>query len=445
MGIILKKLLNLSLIALLLFALAACSKPGAQTGGEASIETAKSSSAKETAKEEITPEEGAKLVLWDNKDEEGEWAKYVTKEFTKKYGIPVKYANVNHTDAPVKLETDGPAGLGADVFNAAHDHLGKMSKAGLVYDNYYADEYKERFMDGANTAVSAKDEEGKLKTFGYPLNIEGVALFYNKTLLDEMGFKPAETMEELIKQSKEFQKKHLGSYGFMIEPGNFYLIHGFVGGYGGYIFGDKNTDPNEIGLNNEGSLKAAKLMQRIRDEILPLKKEDLTGDVINSYFTEGKLLYNITGPWMVKSYTEAKVNFGITTLPKLDNGEVPTTFSGSKAYYVNAYSKFPQAATLLAKFATSDEMLLKRYEMTGQLPPSKALLENETIKQDKIKYTFLEQAQYSISMPNIPEMQNVWGAEEVAYTAIWNKAAEPQTALDKGVQQIKDAIKSQTK
>jgi arabinogalactan oligomer/maltooligosaccharide transport system substrate-binding protein len=158
-----------------------------------------------------------------------------------------------------------------------------------------------------------------------------------------------------------------------------------------------------------------------------------------------KLLYNISGPWSVKGYQEAKVNFGVITLPELENGEVPTTFSGTKGYYVNSYSKYPQAATLLAKFATSDEMLLKRFELTGQLPPSNALLENETIKADKLNHSFLEQAQHSIPMPNIPEMQTVWGSMEMAYTAIWNKAAEPKDALDKGVQQIKDAIKSQTK
>jgi arabinogalactan oligomer/maltooligosaccharide transport system substrate-binding protein len=151
------------------------------------------------------------------------------------------------------------------------------------------------------------------------------------------------------------------------------------------------------------------------------------------------------GPWAVKGYQEAGVNFGIKTMPTLDNGEVPTTFTGTKAYYVNAYSKYPQAATLLAKFATSDEMLLKRYELTGELPPSNALLENETVKADEFNYAFLQQAQYSIPMPNISEMQTVWGAMDVSFTAIWNNGADPKEALDKGVQQIKEAIESQTK
>jgi arabinogalactan oligomer/maltooligosaccharide transport system substrate-binding protein len=176
-----------------------------------------------------------------------------------------------------------------------------------------------------------------------------------------------------------------------------------------------------------------------------MKKEDITADVITSHFNEGKLLYYFSGPWAVKGHEEAGVNFGVTTLPKLENGEVPQTFTGTKGYYVNAYSKYPQAATLLAKFATSDEMLLKRYELTGQLPASNGLVENETIKSNELNSAFLEQAKYSIPMPNITEMQTVWGGMEVAYTAIWNNAAEPKASLDKGVQQIKEAIESQTK
>jgi arabinogalactan oligomer/maltooligosaccharide transport system substrate-binding protein len=111
-------------------------------------------------------------------------------------------------------------------------------------------------------------------------------------------------------------------------------------------------------------------MERMHDELLPLKNEDITGDMISSMFNEGKLMYRISGPWDIKNHKDAKVNFGVTTLPTLENGETPKSFSGVKAYYVSSFSKYPKAATLLAEFATSDEMLMKRYEMTGQLPPN---------------------------------------------------------------------------
>lgn len=442
-----KNSLKLLLIMMLLVVLAACSKPGdvevKDEQGQGGNEENKEDASNEVVA--LEPEEDAELVIWANSEgEEGEWIRYVAEKFTEEYGFPVTLEEVAHTDAPGKLQTDGPAGLGGDVFMAPHDHVGNMNTAGLIYENYFADEYNERFMESAMQGVSIVTD-GELKTFGYPLAIETVALYYNKDLLDAMGFEPAETMEELIEQSKKFMDQSPGSYGFMLEPGNFYFTHAFLGGYGGYIFGDNNTNPEDLGLNNEGSIKAGELMQTIHNELLPIKKEDITGDVIGSYFNEGKLLYNMTGPWALKGHLEAGVNLGVITMPKLENGVVPTTFSGVKALFVNSYSKYPKAATLLAKFATSDEMLLKRYEITNQLPPSKTLLESEEIKKNEYNIAFLEQAQYSISMPNIPQMEVVWGGMEVAFTAIWNGSEQPKSALDKGAKQIREAIDSQMK
>lgn len=437
-----KKSLSVILVFMLIV-LAACSKPGSSSTGGNEASSDSSNDSKQENSAEIEPEDGAELVMWTNGDEEAEWSKFVAEKYTDKYGVPVKIEEVSHVEAAGKLETDGPAGLGGDVFTGAHDHVGTMNAAGLIYENYFADEYKQRFMEGAITGVSSKTDE-EMKVYGYPVGIETIGLFYNQDLLDEMGFKPAETMDELIDQSKQFMENNPKSYGFMVEPGNYYLVHGFLGGYGGYIFGEDNTNPEDIGLNGEGGLKAAELMTKIHDEILPLKKEDITGDVISSQFNEGKLLYYITGPWAVKGHQDAGINFGVKTMPLLDNGEHPQTFSSVKSLFVNAYSKYPKAATLLAQFATSDEMLLERYEMTGQLPPVKTLMENETIKADEMNAAFLEQAQYSISMPNIPAMQHVWASMEVAFTALWNGQSEPKEALDKGVQQIKDAIASQT-
>lgn len=446
-----KNYLRIILILTLLVVLAACGKPGGteeeDVEGKGGAGDNKDSSSENTSDEvgELEPEEDAELVVWANDETgEGEWIHYVAEKFTEEYGFPVTIEDVGHTDAPGKLETDGPAGLGGDVFTAPHDHVGNMNTAGLIYENYFADEYNDRFMESAMQGVSIVSE-GELKTYGFPLAIETVALYYNKDLLEDMGFEPAETMEELIEQSKKFMEKNSGSYGFMLEPGNFYYTHAFLGGYGGYIFGDNNTNPDDLGLNNEGSIKAGELMKTIQNELLPIKNEDITGDVIASYFNEGKLLYNMAGPWALKGHLDAGLNLGVKTMPKLENGVVPTTFSGVKAFFVNSYSEYPKAATLFSKFASSDEMLLKRYELTNQLPPSIALLESEEVKEDEYNIAFLEQAQYSISMPNIPAMESVWGGMEVAFTAIWNGSEEPKSALDKGTSQIREAIDTQTK
>jgi len=429
-------------ITLVMSLLAACSKPPSATPPQATQAPSNqptNAGGNEQGNEEtdeIVPEEGAQLLLWDNEDQEGEWAKFVAEEFTKKYGIPVKYENVKHTDAPGKLQTDGPAGLGADIFLAPHDHTGSMAAAGLIMENFFPEEYTETNIDAA---INGTTVNGKL--YGYPVSIETYALFYNKDLVTKVP----ETWDELIEQAKAFNDSKAQKYGFMMEAGNFYYTYSFIGGYGGYVFGENNTNPQDIGLNTEGAIKAGELMKRLQTEVLPIKKEDISYDVKQEAFNDNRLLFNIDGPWALASHREKGVNFGVAPLPKLDNGEYPTSFSGVKQYLVNAYTKYPNAASLYAQFATSDEMLLKRYEMTGQIPTRKTLLENETLMKDEVGMAFLEQATNAVPMPNIPEMQYVWGPMETAFTAIWNGLDEPKAALDAGVAQINDAIQNAQK
>ncbi|GBF10635.1 maltose ABC transporter substrate-binding protein [Tepidibacillus sp. HK-1] len=425
-----KKFLSLMLVFALVLSLAAC---GSGTKEEPTTKPADDQQ-NQAATEEIKPEEGAKLVLWESGDKAGEWAKFVASEFEKKYGVPVKYEEVGRVDAPGKLKTDGPAGLGADVFVAPHDHLGELISGGLILENFWPEEYQNDFMDAAITGTTS---DGVL--YGYPTAIQTYALFYNKDLVKKIP----ETWDELIAQSKEFTDPKANKYGFMMEVGNFYFVYSLIGGYDGYVFGQNNTDPSDLGINSEGAIKAGQLLQRIHNEILPLKNEDMTYDVKQSLFNEGKLMFNMDGPWAVDAHRQAGVNFGVAPLPKLDNGKYPTSFSGIQAAFVNAYTKYPNAASLLAKFMSSEEMLLKFYEMTGELPPRKSLIEKPEIKDNEITAGFLKQAERSIPMPNIPEMQSVWTPAGAAFVTIWNDNTDVKTALDAAVQQIKEGIATQ--
>ncbi|XID90387.1 extracellular solute-binding protein [Paenibacillaceae bacterium WGS1546] len=425
-----KKLSIALLSVLLVFVATACS------GGSSSQESAMPSSPQAsadpspTASGEPEIEKDASLVVWDNGDQEGDWTKYAAERFTAEYGVPVKVERVGFTDAPVKMQTDGPAGVGADVFAAPHDHVGSMVQMGLILENFYPDEYELDFMPAA---VSGASTGGVL--YGYPNSIDTFALYYNKDLVKTVP----KTMDELVEQSKAFTDRGAGKFGFMIDQ-NFYWGYALFGGYGGYIFGNGNTDPNDIGLNNDGAVKAGQWLQKLHQEVLPLKAEDMPQDKISSLFNEGKLLFKWDGPWAEKAHRDAGINVGIAPLPQLDNGQYPATFSTVKGYYVSAYTNYPEAASLFAKFLTSKDMLLKRFEMTGQVPPRQDMTDAQQVKDNPSAASFLEAAQHAVPIPNIPEINAVWGPMGVAMVSMWNDGTDPQKALDTAVQQIRDAM-----
>ena len=397
---------------------------------EAGAEVTESSGSEAAA---LQPEPGAKLKIWDSEGPEGDWLKKVTKQFTEKYGIEVTYEPVGHTDSPGKMKTDGPAKLGADVFSAPHDHLGEMVASGLVYPNDV--EKPGEFLDAA---VQGTSYDGAW--YGYPVAIETYGLFYNKDLVKD----PPKTFDELISFSKQFTDVKNKKYGFMMEVGNFYFAYAFLSGYGGYVFGNNGTDKNDIGLNSAGAVEGMKFHQRLK-EIQPLNTADINYDIKKALFNEGKLAFNIDGPWAVSGHKEAGVNFGVAPLPLLPNGQHPASFSGIRAFYVNSYTDYPNAAKLLAQFLTSKELLADRFTSTSQMPPRKDLMDDPAIKNDPLISPFLEQAQYAQAMPNIPEMGAVWAPMGTALDENWNKGGDPQVLLDNAVKAIKDALATQSK
>lgn len=379
--------------------------------------------------EEIKPEEGASLVVWESDGPELEYLKFVAQEFEKKYGVKVKAEPVSHTDASGKIAQDGPAGVGADVFAAPHDHVGKMVSAGLIQPVGNQDDIRNRFVQAAIDGVSF---EGTV--YGYPTGIETYALFYNKDIVKEVP----KTFEEIVEFAKTYNNPKEKKYALMWDVGNFYFTYPFFTAFGGYVFGDNGTNKDDIGLNNDGAVEGMKYFAGLR-KIFDVKQKDANYQFMDGQFAAKKAAMIINGPWAVAGYQKAKVNFGVAPLPTM-NGKQPITFSGIRGLYVSSFTKYPNAARLFAEMATSDEMLAKRFEITKQIPPAKAVMDKPEIKDDPIVSGFMAQAQNAVPMPSIPQMGLVWEPMGAALSTIWDGKEDPKTALDKAVKTIKDAI-----
>ncbi|RAV19661.1 maltose ABC transporter substrate-binding protein [Paenibacillus contaminans] len=409
--------------------LPACGKsvspPAAQEQGGTSEGTVK--------QEGLKPETGAQLLVWESKGPELDYLKAVAEQFEKDYGVKVKVEPVPAIDSVKKLTTDGPAGIGADVFSAPHDHLGNAVMAGLVLENDVFDEKtKNEYMTSAIEGVS---NNGAL--YGFPTAIDTYALFYNKSLMPTAP----KTYEEIVKFAATYNDPKNKKYAFMWNVGQLYQTYSFLAGYGGYVFGNNGTDANDIGLNNEKSVEGAKYVQSLK-QILPLNTNDINDNIITGFFQEGKTAAVINGPWLQSSLTQVGFEYGVAPLPLLPNGQHPKSFSGIRGLYVNSYTKYPAAAKLFASYATSKPNLSKRFEMTKQLPPRKDLMDDPIITKDANASAFLEQAKYSTPMPSIPEMGNVWVPAGTALATLWNDNKDPGTVLNSAVDQIKTAIKT---
>jgi len=400
-------------------------------GSQSSGNTGSGSSNEDADEDELQPEPGAKLVVWESKEEKP-FIEAVGKKFEELYGVPVVVEEVPGGDQGGRLATDGPAGLAADVLTMPHDHIGPAVTAGLILPNDYFEE--ETRASAVESALIASTYNGIL--YGYPKSVETYALFYNKDLIAN----PPKTWQEVIDFAKGFNNVSNNQYAIMWEIGNFYFGYPYVSSYGGYIFGNDGSDPNDLGVNSAGAVKGFEMFKSLRD-ILPLNTGDVTWDVKTQLFLDGKLAINVDGPWAVANFRD-KVNFGIAPLPAMEDGTPMISFSGVKSYYVNSYSKYPNAARLFAHFASSKENQLLNYEMTGIIPANKEAGEDQKIKSDPIISGFFEQFVNSHPMPSIPEMQSVWEPMAAALTTVWNDQADAKATLDTAAQTIRERIQS---
>ncbi|MWC30840.1 sugar ABC transporter substrate-binding protein [Paenibacillus sp. MMS18-CY102] len=438
-----KLLMTLVAMAMLTVPLAACgsdSKKDEPKQTTAGTETPKTDDAEKPAEdpaaaatEDVKPEEGAKLVVWAAQEQK-DYLIEMGKEFEAKYGIKVEYQKVGSSDALNKVQKDGPAGVGADIFMLAHDQVNRAVQAGVVLPNdYYEEDTKANFVETAVNAVTGTD--GVL--YGYPRNIETYLLFYNKNLV-----KPEDlaTWDSIKAFSKAYNNPAEKKFGIMWKLDDTYFNYGFIGGSGGYVFGKNNTDPTDIGLNNEGSVEGIKFMQSMK-EVMPFKVADATSDVKTDLFQKGKLAIDMDGIWQLGTFTKEKLGFdvGAVPLPPMPNGKSPKPFAGVQSYFVSAFSQYPNAARLFAHFVSSQEAAVKMYQMTGTVSARKGLDTDPAFQNDLVK-AFMEQFKNVEPMPSIAESGSFWTAMGPVYPAIWDKNADVKATLDKAVTDMKTLI-----
>ncbi|MDR6224965.1 extracellular solute-binding protein [Desmospora profundinema] len=381
-----------------------------------------------------TEERPEELVIWENdEDIQVKHTQKMAKKFEEETGIKVKVVAFKQDDQQQKLSLDGPAGKGADLVTWPHDNNGEAVLKGLIQPLDVDEEVTSAFTEPSIQAMSV---DGEL--YGLPRVTENVALFYNKDILAEAP----ESYEDLVAFAKDFTDPKKKQYGFLFEGENFYFNYFLFDTMGGYIFKDdgNGTDTEDIGLNSDGAVKGMEKLKELYDaKLIPV---NLKADNLNGLFKEGKVGAVISGPWAVRDYQAAGVDFGVVPMPTVD-GKQPNTFAGVKGLYLSSYSEHPYWATELMKFLTSKDALKERFEDTGEIPPVKELLEDPVIKDDKIVSAFAQQSEHTVPMPNVPEMHQVWEPMNHAATFVAQGKQSPQKALDSAVKLINDKIKAQ--
>lgn len=329
--------------------------------------------------------------------------------------VTIVYENVESNDSVQQQILDGPAGAAADLFAAPCDKVGELVSGGYVIPVSDASFVEETVLPSCLQAATYEDV-----VYGYPVSDETYALFYNKDLIAEEDVPT--TWEDMISYAAENSAD--GQYAFVMDPTSGYYTTIFATGKGNRLFGPDGTDDSSTYLNTEAAIEGMSLMGELA-QALQISSSDLSTTIADELFASGKAAMEISGPWNTSVFTEAGINYGITTLPALLGEETPAvSFSGARLMFVSAYTEHQEETEDFAAFLLSDEMQQLRYDYLKCIPSVEIDVEDENIA------AFMDQLEYATPMPSIPEMTSFWDSMSSASKNIWDGADVKQTMDD---------------
>jgi arabinogalactan oligomer/maltooligosaccharide transport system substrate-binding protein len=357
----------------------------------------------------------------------------IVPKFEKDNNTKVTIVDKGQTDVKDQMPTAGPACKAPDVFVQPYNDAAVLMQAGHIFGvNLPNDQFSEQ-------DITRSTYDGKLT--GSPLTIETLLLYYNKNLIPDAP----KTFDDLQKLSTDSKFSYKGkNIAFLSDWTNFYITYGVLKAYGAYIFGSNDTDPSDIGLNNQGAVDAAKYLKDTWYNIWPadMQSNKIAPQIINSLFTSGKAGAVISGPWDKQNFTTKNVNLGAVSLPTLPNGKEFSPFAGGKEWVASTYSKNPKLAQAWITYVSSADTQKAFYTASGEIPANLTAREEVKNSGDPVDVAVIDTYKNATPMPTIVAMNQVWDPMAQAFVDIATGKSDPQTALDNQVKVIKSQIAS---
>ena len=376
--------------------------------------------------------------------------------FNEKYadqGIVAVDANM---DQYLDLANDGPYGYGPDVLYQANDVIMQYAEGKHIYPlPVESMECYEQIPENA-WAAYATEVDGTTYYCGVPINVQAPMLYYRTDLLPEdwetTWDKDGNDVPDMIENWNDMyafsiarHEADSSKYGYMKSLYDVYFSSGFLFSYGGYVFGDNNTNPEDIGFSKGEAPKGAWVLSQlaaamseecIDDTITTNAYSKLadgtyfatitTPDMYSTFFDELVLAYEGQGMTEEEARAAAQENLVMTTLPKLPESadlteENPALIDskpmgGGNGYAISAYTKAPNASLAFVEFAASYEMQVKRSEMLGVAPAREDAAE-QVGGVSALLYENLEKGTI-VLMPSIQEVSQIWTPAQTFFTDI---------------------------
>ncbi|MCS7227824.1 MAG: extracellular solute-binding protein, partial [Endomicrobia bacterium] len=380
------------------------------------------------------------IILWEtyNEEEHQVFKKIVEIFESKNPDIKIKVQRLPWGGHQSKLLVAMISHTAPDIARIDIGWMPRLVKSGSLYDltDFGALELAKKLVPAAVESCIYPEAffvEGSTSTqlhiFGIPDQTTGVALFYNKKLLRKFGITEIpSTWEEFVTIGRKLTRDTDGDgkpniFGFGMWSGLWWSFP-FFNTYG-VEFVDITSRFCTLENHKEAFIQALSLMKKLYDEKIEAGAW-ITGAINPDIgFMNEMYAMIFTGPWNVKRFKDAKLDFGITLIPRGPKGT--STNVGGTNMVVLKHTKYPKECYKFLEFLVSKEVQKLWCEQLGQIPVNLEVLpEIDFSKHPEIKI-FAEQMKYAKARPKVLDYDML---EEVMSTEIYSYLTGQKTADD---------------
>jgi multiple sugar transport system substrate-binding protein len=321
---------------------------------------------------------------------------------------------------------------GSDLANlAGGEQLVDLSEA---IDNGDLD--WDRFVDAGKEAVTVDDVPRAVPAF-----IDNLAVVYNKKIFDQAGVDyPTDdwTWDDFLATAAELNDPDAGIAGFgwpgTGDEDTTWRIWPLIWQQGGDIVSEDGDGVGFDGASGEAALGV--VAQAAADGSVYIDST-AGSERMQQLFASGKMAMNVAGPYTLPEYVDAKVDYGVVSMPSF--GDEHTTIAGPDTWAI--FDNGPERVAAAIEFMdwfSEPEQQLRWISEAGSLPLTNdvedaagfADYEASLPELDK----FIENTDLARTRATIPEYPQISQAIGKAVASVLYGEADPSEALSQAVE-----------
>jgi multiple sugar transport system substrate-binding protein len=321
---------------------------------------------------------------------------------------------------------------GSDLANlAGGEQLVDLSEA---IDNGDLD--WDRFVDAGKQAVTVDDVPRAVPAF-----IDNLAVVYNKKIFDQAGVDyPTDdwTWDDFLATAAELNDPDAGIAGFgwpgTGDEDTTWRIWPLIWQQGGDIVSE---DGDSVGFDGPSGEAALGVVAQAAADGSVYIDSTAGSERMQQLFASGKMAMNVAGPYTLPEYVDAKVDYGVVSMPSF--GDEHTTIAGPDTWAI--FDNGPERVAAAIEFMdwfSEPEQQLRWISEAGSLPLTNdvedaagfADYEASLPELDK----FIENTDLARTRATIPEYPQISQAIGKAVASVLYGEADPSEALSQAVE-----------